>query len=417
MVPLAALVLTASAHAVPAQTGPSAARQVLTTVAAPVRKEAPANPAKLTVYGFLRNDVEHDSSLPDNPVFPLFIRSRSTYVNPTRSLVFSPRATRLGADLAKTKLELLGQSDVSGKVEIDFLNIEAQSIFAESRQVPRIRHAFVRMDWAESYLLAGQSFDVISPLIPTANNITLMWLAGNTGDRRPQLQLGWTPHQDGDGQWSFVGSAGEAGAAENMRDATIALPGSPLQPLQGADTGRPIWQGRVGYATTWHGRKDKLQLGVWGHKSGQQRDLPIAGKRTFDSHSLGFDYQLPAADWLTLRGEYWAGADLGDVRGGVGQSLNPVTGREIESSGGWEELLFHVNKRYTLGFGHSEDHPGMRDVPAGGRIHNGTYTMFHRLRVGSRTELGLDLNRWETHFNGLAPGLDQRVSVFVQQNF
>jgi hypothetical protein len=57
------------------------------------------------------------------------------------------------------------------------------NIASESRAVPRIRHAYGEMRWDEFSILFGQTWDVISPLLPTINDDSLMWNAGNLGDR------------------------------------------------------------------------------------------------------------------------------------------------------------------------------------------------------------------------------------------
>src|SRR5213075_2902130 len=41
--------------------------------------------------------------------------------------------------------------------------------------------------------LFGQTWDIISPLFPSPNDDTLMWNAGNIGDRRPQFRYTYEP--------------------------------------------------------------------------------------------------------------------------------------------------------------------------------------------------------------------------------
>ena len=59
----------------------------------------------------------------------------------------------------------------------------------------RIRHAWLAANAGPLRVLAGQTWDVVAPLFPTANGDTLMWNAGNLGDRRPQARAsfarGW----------------------------------------------------------------------------------------------------------------------------------------------------------------------------------------------------------------------------------
>jgi hypothetical protein len=305
----------------------------------------------------------------------------------------------------------MGRADrptASGKLEMDWFNGDGGGAFAESRALPRIRLAWVRFDWATTWLLLGQAWDLISPLFPMVNSDTVMWNVGNLGDRRPQLQFGWQPGK-GERRWSVAVSAGEGGAVDNVRDPTLGT-------LRGADAAQPLYEARAGYSEPWKGRRDRFQVGVWGHHGRQDIDKPIGGRRGFSTHSLGADLQLPIARWLTLKTERWEGSNLSDVRGGIGQNLN-ATGQEIKSSGGFEELQLKLTERYTLGLGHTEDHPGFGQVGSRGRVDNHSLYAANRYKPGGRTEIGFDWIHWETHFRGLTRGLDNRLTLYVQQNF
>lgn len=397
--------------------GAAASSSAVTTCATPpiTWRELTPSGGKLRFYGYLRADVQHDSRLPDNSIFAQYARSRDAFLLPASSLTMTPRWSRLGVDQAPSKLGALGGPKMTGKLEIDFYNIENQGLLADSREFPRIRHAWVRADWAQLWLLAGQAADVISPLNPMGGDVSILWNGGNLGDRRPQLQLGWHARPDTSAAgWSFVAAAGQSGAVDNLRD--LSLAGAP-NPLRGADSGEPTWEGRLGYERAVTGRKDKLQAGLWGHRARQQVDRPIAGRREFRSHSFGADLQVPVASWLTLRGETWTGANLSDVRGGICQGVDATTGKEIRSAGGWGEMAFKLSSRYTLGLGYAEDTPGFRDVSVGGRTGNRVQTVANRYRLGERIELGLDLNRYVTNFSGLRDGEDNRLTFYVQNSF
>jgi hypothetical protein len=99
-----------------------------------------------------------------------------------------PRSTRFGVDYSGPKVPGLGDADLSGKLELDFENGGS-----ESRQIIRIRHAYLQLAKNDVSILAGQSWDVFSPLFPTVDNDTLLWNAGNLGDRRPQFRFSYDP--------------------------------------------------------------------------------------------------------------------------------------------------------------------------------------------------------------------------------
>jgi hypothetical protein len=76
--------------------------------------------------------------------------------------------------------------ETSGKLEIDFYGGGP-----ENKNLPMMRHAFMKLDWPKRgfSILAGQTSDVISPLVPSTVNYSVAWWVGDIGYRRPQLRL------------------------------------------------------------------------------------------------------------------------------------------------------------------------------------------------------------------------------------
>jgi hypothetical protein len=165
---------------------------------------------RVKLSGFFRLDLDIDSQRPNNSQVPLFITSKEGISKDVSGGDFSmhPRLTRFGLDYSGPSVAGLGDGKLSGKFEVDFENGGT-----ESRQIIRIRHAYLKMSWKRFSMLAGQTWDVVSLLVPTVNNDTLMWNAGNVGDRRPQLQVAFDSNI-GRGKWSFTGAAGLTGAVD-----------------------------------------------------------------------------------------------------------------------------------------------------------------------------------------------------------
>ena len=109
-------------------------------------------------------------------------------------------------DYTGPSINQLAGARLSGKVEVDF-----QNGGLESRQVIRIRHGFLKLDWKDVSVLAGQTWDTVSPLFPTVNNDTLQWNAGNVGDRRPQLRLAYESALSEKAKLSLTGGIGLTG--------------------------------------------------------------------------------------------------------------------------------------------------------------------------------------------------------------
>jgi hypothetical protein len=362
---------------------------------------------KLKFYGFLRLDLDVDSQRANNDQTPLFITSADPRIGKRGAGDFSmhPRLTRFGVDYSGPRIAALGDSKLSGKLELDFENGGS-----ESRQIIRIRHGYLKMDWDNQFsILAGQTWDVVSPLFPTVNSDTIMWNAGNLGDRRPQFRLAWEPKY-GQGQWSFSGAAGLTGAIDAQD-----LDNNGYR--DGEESGRPNAQARIGYAHSSWVKDQRASLGVSGFYGWENTSRAIAGRTDFRSQLVNLDYTVPLNSRLSLRGEGWWGRNLSDVRGGAGQGINLANGREIRARGGWSELSLKLFRRWSLHPGYTTDDPVDADLSNGGRTRNRAFYVGNRITPGGNFLFGFDYLRWRTDYKGFLPGISNRINIFLQYNF
>lgn len=361
--------------------------------------------SRFALYGFLRLDTIVDTSLPDKAQNPFYIRSPDASGGGDLNFTMHPRLTRIGLNFDGPRIRQIADGHIGGRFEMDF-----QNGGSESRQAIRLRQAYLDVAWDELSFLAGQTWDVISPLYPTVNNDTLMWNAGNVGDRRPQVRLAYS-RPAGDGSVEATGALGLTGAvdaqdldADGVRDGERSV--------------APNLQGRLGYRRAlWREDPTQLAVGLWGLYAFEETDTPVRGHTDFNSQLIGFDLTLALSDRFTLRGEGWYGHNLDDFRGGINQGINPANGREIESAGGWAELKFTLNPLYSTYSGYTIDDPRNADVPVEGRTVNYAWYIGNRFRIGQPLLIGVDYLRWTTDYQGLRKATDNRVNVYFQYDF
>lgn len=349
-------------------------------------------------YGFARLDLIYDDSRPNALQTPTFIESEDPAAGPEDedSLTVHPRLSRFGVELTGPVLEALGGARLGGKLEIDF-----QNGGRESRATPRYRHAYLTLGWNRSTLLVGQTWDLISPLYPTVNSDTLMWNAGNLGDRRAQVR--WTFDPAGAGL-SFAAAAGLTGAVDDQD-----LDGNGV--LDGEDAAVPNLQARVAWSRPVGSRE--IEVGLWGHTGREELERPVAGETAFDTTSAGLDVTLPIGERLTFQGELWAGENLSDFRGGIGQGVNTATGDEIASRGGWAELGWKGGGPYSIYAGATRDDPDDDDLGPGDRTDNYAWYLVQRWDFEGAFRVGLDYLHWTTEFAGLDEGTDNRLNLYI----
>jgi hypothetical protein len=359
---------------------------------APPSVQTEGNKSAISFYGFTRLDGVLDDSRMNASQLPLFVRPEPEGAEDRSSFTMHPRLTRLGFNY-RAPSTATGPV-ITGRIEIDFHNAGSQS-----RAIPRYRHVFLQMAWGAHAILAGQTSDIISPLFPAVNADTLMWNAGNLGDRRAQFRYSYEPTRG----LSLRAGIGLTGAIDNADVDANGVPDGEASTL-------PNFQGRVGY------NSPKVLAGIWGHYSQVQTDTAYGGKREFDGHSIGGDIDVRFTRLVGLRGEVWMGSNLGDVRGGVGQTFNTATGNEIDSRGGWLELGLKRG-RYAFSVGSTLDDPDDDQVPVNGFTRNGSWYVTNSFRVAPPVTAGVDYTYWTTEYRGASDGTDNRVNLYVMFTF
>jgi len=366
-------------------------------------------------YGFIRLDIIRDDSRMQNPQFAFWVLSEDPRVREANmsSLSIHPRVSRLGVRI--TPKPLSEDVKVRGVVEIDF-----QNGGSESRETPRMRLAFFELATGDWRFLGGQDWDVLSPQFPTCHTDGILWNAGNLGDRRPQATVLYEPAL-GETRLRAELAVAQAGAidAQNL---------DKNQLIDAVEGGRPQLQTRLGIHRPLFERN--MMAGLWGHYNKTRTEISVNGQRDFESWSVGVDVALPLGPYVVVKGEAWTGRNLSDVRGGIGQGVNPFTGGEIESTGGWGEVGVRMTEFFSLFVGGSVDDPNDADVPslddvtgaglsedATGRTLNWVAFVSTRWRPWSPLLVGIEYFHWVTTYKGLDKGDNNRINLHFSYFF
>ena len=326
------------------------------TGAAVAGKSAVTSSTGLEIYGYAKLDASYDTGLTNGN----FAQTASTASTDDNQFNMTARQTRLG-------MNVTGPAESSGKVEIDFYNAGA----AENRSAPHMRHAYMKVDLDSGLsILAGQTSDVISPLVPGTLNYIVGWRAGNIGYRRPQVRL--------------------TKGLELSSDIDCQLQVAATRTLGGEDAGFPTLQARTSFTFPSISGKDAT-LGVSGHWGQQEA-------QTSDTWSLNVDLAMPISDTLTIKGEAFTGANVSSYLGGpaAGTSLGA---REVQVTGGWLAASVGPFGSWRLNLGATIDDPDNDDVVAG---HTTNSSIFGNAiySINSSTSVGLELSRWDTDYHG-----------------
>ncbi len=367
----------------------------------------------LTFYGFFRFDTYWNSARLSNPVIPFFVlpENGAAASRDDDQFAFDARLTRIGLDV---DAGTIGDAKVKGKLETDFANFPAG--VPESRETPRIRLAYIDLVLGKVTIRAGQDWDTIAPLLPWVNSETLMWNAGNLGDRRPQASVIWSGGDREATSFQVRGTLGLTGAVDNL-DLDAGTGTFTSTRPDGFDSGTPHGQLRAALETPSWVDGQRLAVGAWGLLGRLETDTSFVGRRRFTTWTAGADVTVPLAADLLAKGEAWFGEALGDVRGGIGQSVNTTLGQEIASVGGWAEVQARVSETLTLAAGGTVDDPSNADLSPGMRRKNWTAYVGSRADWGSGFKTGVDVIFWETDWVGQGIGNAVRANAYAQLDF
>ncbi|HEY4182785.1 MAG TPA: hypothetical protein VGM90_38400 [Kofleriaceae bacterium] len=346
----------------------------------------------LSVYGFARLDVLANDSRMSDVSQPFWVMPEPAAGRVDSEMTMSPRLSRFG--LSIDEWDLGGDMTGSGLIEVDFGGGQGVNAL-------RLRHAYAKLVFDQFIeVLAGQTWDLASPLAPTVQTDTQMLFAGNTGDRRPQLRMSLLSKH------VRFGVAAAATGTLDQRD----LDGDGQ--LDGVASGTPSIQGLL-EVRGGRGLDSDGRLALWSHVG---TDALANGDRTTAS-AFGLSFILPATRAVRFQGELYFGSNAADIGGGIGQGVNKMTGKPIHAYGGWFEGAFAATDKHLLALGVTMDRAREADLEMGDRTQNQTMYAALRYKPRSALQLGLDYLHWVTDYAGMSDGVANRFDAYLSVFF
>lgn len=343
---------------------------------------------KFTPYGKIKLDMAYNDSRahPGNRDFLFWAKPEANGSNADNEFGFTARETRLGFELTGPKYNGV---EVKGVMEIDFYGADGDERKAE----PMLRHAFMELKFPSFDLLAGQTWDVISPLNPSTCNYSVNWMMGNIGYRRPQVRVS-KDFSTGESSGLSTSFALSLTGSQDLNIADVE---------DGKDSGFPSIQGRIGYHTNINGKK--MEIGFSGHYGEEDVDTEYIGhEKNYKSWSANFDMVFPVLSSLIFKGEAFIGENLDTYLGGIGQGVNTATEEEIGSIGGWGQLTWIASKKLKFNIGAGIDDPESGDLNQGGRSSNKVYYGNLFYQIIPPVTLGLEYMHVNTDYKNSPDG-------------
>ena len=346
---------------------------------------------ELDWYGYFKLDMARDSAVSSGGNYILYVRPHPEGES-ISTLNITARQTRLGLNM--------NRGDVKGKLEVDFYGGSP-----EHKNALMLRKAYVVVPLGPLFLEAGQTADLISPLVPATINYSAVWGAGNIGYRRPQVKL---YQQSKNFIWDVFWGISLA------RNISGDLDGDTI--VDGAASGVPAVQGRL--ACTFRPGGARLTLGGTAHYG--RCNCPRED-RSYANWSLGGDARLAVNARLSILGEFYTGENMGQYGGAI---YNSDTVGGLESRGGWANVQYQLGQAWTFSAGGGAD--VVDEARLGGvsdaRAHNSVVFANGLYEVVPGVKLGFEWSKWTTKYVNVSPGSkrtpsDLRLQWAVQGNF
>jgi peptidoglycan hydrolase CwlO-like protein len=255
----------------------------------------------------------------------------------------------------------------SANVKFDFAGGFPDTSNGAAFGIVRLRTGTIRLDWADTSIIAGQDSLFFAPLTPTTLSSLAIPALSYTGNL-----WSWTPQIRIEHRISLSESAGvlvQAGILDGLTGETPPLGQSNRNPSAGEQSGQPAYAMRIAYRQRMFGRE--LIVGLGGYYGRQN----LGFGRNIDGWAGVTDVALPLGSFFDVSGEFYRGRAVGGIGGGIGQSLllsgpinNPgTTIYGLDSTGGWVQLKFKPKAKLEVNFAYGQDSPfasELRSSPA-----------------------------------------------------
>ena len=319
------------------------------------------------------------------------------------------KSTRLGLRVDGPSPDCCPCAKLGGCVEFDF---QGQYAYHNKPGV-LFRRGFIELKDDHFKLLAGQEWEVISPLYPGNLNYVPGSAAGNLGYRRAQVRGDRYIHLASGSNLTLQGSLNMDILQDFASDSTVVA----------GTAGWPVIEGRAAW-TFAQGACPGVkppEIGVSAHIGEVLYDFRAPNPNPVDdlprrTWSFNLDLQMPLTERLTFRGEFFTGENLSAYMGGILQGVDKQTRRTVRSTGGWFDFCYKWTPRLRSYAGFSIDDPFNQDLTSG-RTYNHFYFANLLYDVTDKFMIGVDVSSWRTLWIDHDPGDLVRFDFQAQYNF
>ena len=357
---------------------------------------------RITPYGFLNLSMSSDTQRAVPGEYILY--AQTPEVDDSADFTVDARTSRLGFKMEGPRVDALN-ADLRGCLEFDFQGAYNGS---KNKGGIQLRRAYAELVDAENQrrFLAGQEWEIISPLCPQMLNYLPGGFAGSLQYRRAQVRFeqGYTFSPD------FQTLAQFAVCDNVLGDYTSTAGVSPTS------SGWPVLEGRYAVSLFKDARDGlPITVGVSGHIGEQYYKFsPIAGtfastsqRVAVETWSANLDADVPLTKKFRVQGEYYVGKNLSSFIGGINQGVDLYRRDALGASGGWLALHTDWTPKFATNVGYGmekldDDDLVGTSVASNGfttsRTRNELYFVNFMYNWTPQFMTGIEVGYWQTQY-------------------
>ena len=310
---------------------------------------------RLRLSGIVLLNMYDNRGTVENQDFPTFAEPAQT-----EPIFVSPSS--FGGTLRQSQIRLqafgpdFAGARTSADLQFDFAGGFANTSNGVAMGLVRLRTGTIRLDWANTSIVAGQDHLFFAPLAPTSLAtlaVPALSYSGNLWAWVPQVRI---EHRVVLSEASSVSI--QAGILDSLSgdypDATYLR-----YPAWGEESGQPAYAARIAWNHRVFGQT--ATVGIGGYYGRQNWGF----SRNVDGWAGTADVTLPLGKLFEFSGEFYRGRAVAGLGGGIGQTVlfngtfeDPSTSiRGLDSMGGWAQLKFKPRANFEINGALGIDNP------------------------------------------------------------
>src|SRR5882757_3972211 len=297
----------------------------------------------------------------------------------TEALFVSPSS--FGGTLRQSQIRLqafgpdIAGARTSADLHFDFAGGFPNTSNGVAMGLVRLRTGTIRLDWANTSIVAGQDGLFFAPLAPTSLAtlaVPALSYAGNLWAWTPQVRIEHRFVFSDTSSVSVQGGILDSLSGDFPADSFIRFP------TWGEMSGQPAYAARVSLSQRVFGQN--LTVGLGGYYGRQNWGFG----RIVNGWAGTADVTLPLGKLFEFTGEFYRGKAVAGLGGGIGQSalftgsfIDPATKiTGLDSMGGWAQLKFKPRTNFEINGAIGLDNPFANELRnfASNPIYLGAYT-------------------------------------------